>query len=335
MKKHFLSFAVALSSLLFVSSCSQYDWEDFINNPGGENHLPDEVLITEKNLFPEGLAYDQSFNRYLVTSFTRGNIGQVTDRGDYRVFVDDDTLVSTVALYLDVLRKRVLVTVSDIGQSEKSSPETIRQLAALAAYDLTSGKRIFYTRLDPLVAEGEHFANEVTIDAEGNAYVTDSFVGVIYRVDVAGNASIYYQDEALVPAPGEYGLNGIAYDPRGYLLVAKTDENKLFRFPINHPSAYDEISLPVTPMDPDGITLKSLNEMVLVANDFGGPEGAVFTFKTNDTWESVSLVDTFKTGAVFPTNPTLRQGVPYVIYAHLDELLAEVDRTTFRIVKVE
>lgn len=333
MKKHFLLFTLTLSSLLFVSSCSYYDWED-INRPTEKSNLPEEVVITEKNLFPEGLAYDQFFDRYLVTSFTRGNIGQVTDGGNYQVFVDDDTLVSTVALYLDALRKRVLVTVSDIGQSEKSSPETIRQLAALAAYDLVSGKRIFYTRLDPLVA-GEHFANEVTIDPEGNAYVTDSFVGVIYRVDTAGNASVYYQDEDLAPAPGEYGLNGVAYDPRGYLLVAKTDENKLFRFPIDNPSAYNEVRLPVTPMDPDGITLKRLNEMVLVANDFGGPEGAVFTFKTHDAWESVALVDTFKTGAVFPTNPTLRRGVPYVIYAHLDELLAEVDRTTFRIVKVE
>jgi sugar lactone lactonase YvrE len=185
------------------------------------------------------------------------------------------------------------------------------------------------------LTSGANFANDVTVDQHGNAYVTDSFSGVIFKVDLQGNAMVFYENEELAPAPGGFGLNGIDYDPRGYLLIAKSDSGQLLKFPMDDLDDFTVVDLPVSLIDPDGIYLKNPNQLVIVSNDFGGENASVQTFRTNDRWESASLIAEFHTGAVFPTTATVKRNDIYVLYAHLDVLLAGVSRAEFSIVKAE
>jgi sugar lactone lactonase YvrE len=295
-----------------------------------------ELLIDQQNLFPEGLEYDKLMKRFLISSITQGSIGIVEEYGSYREWINDPDIPSTLGLHIDLPRKRLLVAVADIGASVKSSPATAYMLAGLAAYDLRSGERLFYTRMDELLPGLPHFANDVTVDKQGNAYVTDSFTGAIYKVDVEGEATIFYRDTALDPAPDAFGLNGIDYDPRGYLLVSKLDENKLLRFPINNPAAYTEVSVPIALAGPDGLTLKNNKELVVVNNVFGGEEAFILTLRSHDMWKTTEVVDIFPTGPTFPTTAAVRPGGDvFVLYAYLQVLVSGGSQSQFKIVEVQ
>lgn len=333
-KLHTLTFLAGLFCLLFAS-CSQSDLDNVLDQID-KGEPPGEIVIQEENLFPEGIEYDKVMNRFLVSSLTRGDIGQVTDQGEYTVFIEDEDLISSIGIHIDQPRKRLLVAVSDPGAGERTSPDTQGQLAALAAYDLFTGERLFYTRLDGLAPEGTgNFANDIAVDKKGNAYVTDSFAGVIYQVDENGDASVFYQNDVFVPAPGGFGLNGIDYDPRGFLLVAQSNTGDLLRFPLQNPAAYNRVELPVTVPSPDGIYLKNPNELLVVGNAGGTDKGVVYTFKTTNKWESASVKDVYVTPEVFPTTVTIKNGQPYVLYAYLHVLFSGGTKTEFEIIKAE
>ena len=335
MKKLHVQSVLAGLLCLFLASCSHFDLEELINKEK-EGKAPEKIVIQEENLFPEGIEYDKKNQRFLVSSLRYGAIGEVSNNGDYQVLFDDEDLISTIGIHIDDKRQRLLVAVSDPGASIRTSSETQGQLAALAAYSLLTGERLFYTRLDGLAPEGTgNFANDVTVDKDGNAYVTDSFAGAIYKVDEEGNASLFYQNEAFVPAPGGFGLNGIDLDHRGYLLVAQSNTGEILRFPIDNPSAYSVVELPVEIPSPDGIYLKNPNELLVVGNAGGMDNGIVYTFKTNNKWESAEVKDLFTTPAVFPTTVTVKNGSPYVLYAYLNKLFSGGSQSEFQIIKAE
>lgn len=321
--------------MLLLASCSHFDLEDLLRNRKDKKGKPERIVFVQENLFPEGVEYDRLANRFLVTSITNGNIGQVQDNGHYSVLIEDEQLISTIGIHIDHPGKRILVAVSDIGASVKSTAETQGRLAALAAYDLRNGHRLFYADLGSLRPELPHFANDVTVDKRGNAYVTDSFSGIIYRVDEAGNAEIFYENEALTPEPGNFGLNGIDYDNRGYLLVSNPDDGTILRFSIENPDAYIEVDIPVDLPSPDGLYLKNPNELIVVSNAGGQANGKVHTFRTNNKWETASLEHEFTTPDVFPTTATVSRGSTYVLYAYLHVLISGGSQSSFQIVKAE
>ncbi len=320
---------------LLLVSCTSSALDDFLDRIDKEEQT-EKIVIEEENLFPEGIEYDKILNRYLVSSLVYGDIGTVSDKGTYEVFIEDEDLISSIGIHIDQPRKRLLVAIADPGASVRTAPETQGQLAALAAYNLLTGERLFYTRLDELAPEGTgNFANDVTVDKQGNAYVTDSFAGIIYKVNEAGEASVFYQNSDFIPAAGAFGLNGIDYDPRGFLLVAQSNTGEILRFPIKHPTDYHVVELPVEIPSPDGIYLKNPNELLVVGNAGGTDNGVVYTFRTNNKWETAVVRDTFTTPAVFPTTVTIRSGSPYVLYAYLNVLFSGGSQSAFQIVKAE
>lgn len=280
------------------------------------------IDIIEPALFPEGIDYDKQNNRFLVSSITRGDIGQVID-GEYSPWVSNENFVSTLGLHVDQSRKRVLITNSNINGG----------LAALAAYDL-SGNFLFYTDLHTLT-EGGHFVNDVTVDNKGNAYVTDSYAGLLYKVTPDGQAEIFLAAQALAPTPPAFGMNGIDYDPRGFLLISRADTHSLIKVPLDDPEAYSEVQLDTQLFSPDGIYFKSPNELLVVSGNFGGENARLHTFKTTDKWKTATLVDEFLTPDKGITTVTMRRNVPYVLVAHLEILISGGTTDTFTILKAE
>lgn len=229
-----------------------------------------------------------------------------------------------------------MVAVSDPGAGVKTSPATAGQLAALGIYNLSNGARIKFVNLGVLRPGMMHFANDITIDPQGNAYVTDSFSPIIYKVDVNGNASILFEDERFATQAGEFGFNGIAYHPSGYLIVAFSKENKLFKFPVTNPAAYSEVQLNTTLMSPDGLLLSNNGNQLIVVNNAGGVmPGKVMSFKSEDTWTTGTLNTTYETGVVFPTTATAYKKEIFVVYAYLNRLFSGAAPVTeFSIQKV-
>ncbi len=323
-------FTLPALTFSLLSGCSPY-FDEILRNVDREvNELPEAVVITEAALFPEGVEYDAQNHRFLISSLTQGSIGAVDDQGNYEVFIEDDDFGATIGIEIDQARHRLLVCVSD---------PTTAGVAALGSYDLTTGERQFFTDLIAVADDqAPHFANDVAVDRQGNAYVTDSFSPIVYKIDPQGKASVFLRDDTFQPSPGAFGLNGVVYHPEGYLVVGFSETATLYTVPLDDPTNFTAITTEGDAVtSPDGLYLSDDNRTLLVVNnDGGGDNGKVVALSSHDQWASAQAVNDFVTGPVFPTTVAQRGRNFYVLYAHLNELFAgNPSRDTFEIVRVD
>ncbi len=291
---------------------------------------PDTVRAAVEGLYPEGIEWDSAHGRFLLSSLSHGTVTAVTDDGTSTTLVDDSASVSSVGLQVD--GDRLLVASSDIRAAFDS---TARGRALLGIYDLGSGRRIHLVDLGSLYPAGRHFANDIAVDSAGNAYITDSLSPVIYRVTPDGEASIFVQDTAL--GGRGFGLNGIDYDPAGYLLVAMDASRTLLRVPLDHPAGFTRVQLD-EPIAVDGMVRRSDGHVVAVAATYpgGGPrEEELLEIASDDGWQSARIVSRAPLDAgARPTTIAVRGGAAYVIQAHLSSLGTDTPAPVFEIVRV-
>lgn len=305
-----------LAGLLALAACSKDDI------PIAPPEAPETVVFTKAGLYPEGLQYDAVGSRFLVSSQTAGALGAVADDGTYSVFADDAALVSTIGLYYDAPRNRVLAAVSDPGyNAARTSAATLRKLARLAIFNRDNGQLVRAVDLGALrPAYSAHFANDMAVDNAGNVYVTDSFAPLIYKVDAAGTATVFLEDARLAAAAGAFGLNGIAYHPDGYLLVAKSDAGALYKVPLSNPAAFTAVATTGLNLRAiDGLRLTDNNTLQAVSN----AQAKVQRLASADGWATAALSGTFTTPPQFPTSLAVRSGTDgYVLYSNLNALQA-------------
>lgn len=280
---------------------------------------PAQVNFTQAGLYPEGTQYDDAGGRFLVSSQTTGRIGQVKDDGTYSQFADDAQLISTIGLRLDVPRNRLLVAVSDPGyNTARTTSATLRKLAAVAIFN-ASGAKTGYVPLGTLrPSYPAHFANDIALDAAGNAYVTDSFAPIIYKIDTQGTASVFLENSALAASSGSFGLNGIVAHPDGYLIVAKSDEGALIKVPLSNPAGFTKVNTTgLVLTGDDGLQLIDNNTLLVVCN----AQGQVYRLTSADGFATVNRTGSFATGSVYPTTLARRNGTDsYVLYSYLNAL---------------
>ena len=330
----FRPLAPAALALLLLASCSKDKTPDAVAPAA-----PATVVFTQAGLYPEGVQYDAANSRFLVTSLTTGRVGQVKDDGTYSTaFPDDPKLVSAIGLYLDEPRNRVLAAVSDPGANQaRSTAATQGKLARLAIFNRSAPTAApVVVELGALRPNVGHFANDIAVDAQGNAYVTDSFSGIIYKVDAVTNtASVFVESPQFAAPAGAFGLNGIVFHPDGYLLVVKSDDGKLFKVPLATPATFTTVATTQNLKDGDGLLLQDNNTLQVVSNQ----QAKVFRLVTTNGFGAAALSGTFATKAEFPTTLTRRDGNSYVLYANLDALFSgrmpavsqySINRVTFQ-----
>ena len=218
--------------------------------------LPPVLAPAAENQFPEGVAWDPTRQSLLVGSLTQPALITAVGRdGVNRTVVSDPDLPGFVGLKVDARRHRI---VAAIGSPFAPGP------SFLATYDLRTGER---EQLVDLSGEG-HAANDVTLDPAGNAYVSDTGAGAVYRVDLAGKVTTLVSDPRLRPSPG---ANGIVWHPRGYLVVANYTTGKLYRLAGGR---LTELRLAEPLVGADGMVLRRDGTLVVVTNELSGLPGA-------------------------------------------------------------
>lgn len=98
-----------------------------------------------------------------------------------------------------------------------------------------TGKAKVFATLPPA-----SFPNDMAFDERGQLYVTDSFLGQIWKIDSRGNPSVWLQDARLlgnplapVPVFHAFGANGVALDAsQRHLYVGNTDYGRILRVEI-------------------------------------------------------------------------------------------------------
>ncbi len=299
--------------------------------------VPNTISVTESNLYPEGIAYDESQQVFYISSLTKGKVSKVSPDGTIKTFADDPTLISTLGMTIDESKNQLLVCVGDPGfNTDRSDSTTMAQFGAIAFFDLNSGDKIKQIQ----VASGQPILlNDLTQDTDSNIYVSDSFSPAIHKIDASGNVSTFLSDDVFIPAPNNFGLNGIAYHPDGYLIVSKYDEGKLFKVPINSPESFVEITMDTTIPSIDGIAILDETKILIASNNLGFSSHAntVFELTSTNGWISAVITNTFETGdGSFPTTFAKVDKDYYVQYAKLQQFFAGNDPmpSEFPIVKV-
>lgn len=170
---------------------------------------PHHISFRSPGLYPEGVVWDPSAEHFIVGSLHRRSILSVSD-------ADLPPNSTILGLAVDKHRSRLLAAVH--------AQDPLPHFNALAAYDLRSRTRIFLATLPPSGTVTRDVANDVAVDFNGNAYVTDSAADLIWKVTVDGQASIFSTAPAFTSfpvdsdAPYSYcGLNGIAYVSRSLI----------------------------------------------------------------------------------------------------------------------
>jgi len=267
--------------------------------------------------YPEGITCNEKTSEFFVSSMRHGTVGVVKD-GKYKAFAKDAQLISSVGMHADPERGRLLVCVSDPGVSEKTSPKTQKKLARLMAFDLKTGKRKSSVDLNTLFPEGEHFCNDFAIDADGNAYVTDSFSPVIYKVDPAFKASVFLKDDKF---KGQgFGLNGVVHHKDGFLIVAKSDDGTLWKVSEKGAPVAEEIKVSEKLVNADGLALSPAGDLIVIQN---GETHRANRLKSTDGWKTAKVDKTVTLDAAFPTTAVYAGDKLYVDLSHLNELFAD------------
>jgi sugar lactone lactonase YvrE len=276
--------------------------------------LPETITISAPGLQPEGVEWDGT--RFIISSLSEGTLHTVADDGTLAIFSDDPDLNASVGIEVDENTGRLLVT--------NSLPDTFtnpfaRGEIALGIYDLATGERLQMVNLTG-VYDGRHFANDVAVDDDGNAYVTDSFSPVVYKVTPEGEASVLVEDPRF--SSFFLGLNGIVYHPDGYLLVTNAGSSELFKVTLEDDPAVTQVESE-TPLGFDGMILDDDGFLIGV----GGGD-VIVKVQSEDDWETAVQVGIVED--VPATTVALRDGEVYAIDAGFGNANAE----TYQIVRV-
>jgi len=206
-----------------------------------------------EQVYPESVAVDAATGSFYVGSVKDGTIfrGKV-GAAKFEVFSPAGADGRVMATGMFYAKGRLVVAGRQTGQ--------------IFVYDSKSGRLIdkFHNGLE---GADKTFLNDTTFAADGSAYVTDSVNPVLYRVaPIAGGR--YKLEEFLkydntpikwVSAAGAPGINtnGIVATPDGrYLIVAKRNENALYRVDLGS-RAIVPVEMPKdTLVTPDGLFIQ-------------------------------------------------------------------------------
>ena len=168
----------------------------------------------------------------------------------------------------------------------------------------------------PYSVGGRTFLNDLTITKSGDAYVTDSFGAVIWRIPAATLAAppasgvlepwLLLEGTPIVYQNG-FNLNGIVSRKNKHLLVVQANTGKLYRITI---ATKEIVQVTVTGADitgGDGMILD--DQKLYVVN-----QGVVDVFKVRDKLTSAKLRKTI-TDSSFdtPTTAAIHKGRLYVV----------------------
>jgi sugar lactone lactonase YvrE len=211
-------------------------------------------------VYPESVAVDPATGTFFVGSVKEGTIfkGKLGG-GKFEIFSPAGADGRTMATGLFYAKGRLVVCGRQTGQ--------------IFVYDTRTGRLIskFHNGLDGV---NQTFLNDTTFAADGSAYVTDSVNPVLYRVAPTQGGKYELQEflkfegtpVKYLKAEGAPGINvnGIVASADGrYLVIAKRNENALFRVDLKSKQIVP-VELPKDTLNtPDGMFLQGTTLYVM------------------------------------------------------------------------
>jgi len=184
--------------------------------------LPTRYVLPGSSVFPEGIAYDERTQLVFVSSTTNGTV--------FRGSASDETLTPFLPPGEDGRTTAIGLEVDNAGHLFVAGGGT----GFVWVYDALTGDLIAALP----TGSSPTFINDIAVDKDGIAYITDSMSPVIHRVrpNAAGGYTIERWLELagtpIVYGPG-FNLNGMVVSPSNqYLFTVQTNTGKIYRIDI-------------------------------------------------------------------------------------------------------
>jgi sugar lactone lactonase YvrE len=276
--------------------------------------FPNTINLEKIAQNPEGIEFNKNDNTFFLSSLNATPIIKVNLDGTFKPFTSGEPYpMSTAGLQIDYGRNRLLATGFNGLELFDNDPKT-KGMSNLRIYNLETGAMEKDINLSSLAPDAQaYFANDIAIDKEGNAYVSDWYAGVIYKVDMEGNSSVFWKNETGISS----GPNGLDFHPDGYLLVSILNVNDkglyadygLVKIPTNSPESAEVINFSNAGFTGfDGMVITSKGNVIGVTNNGQAPGGnTLIELVGKNGWESAKVVNskaitTSTTVAITPDN---------------------------------
>lgn len=282
--------------------------------------------MSDQDLVPESGAYDPVSRAFYVGSATQGSITRVDADGTESLFFEPppSSSLGTFGLTIDPDARRLWVCVDD----------TVMMSRSVWTFDMSTGDlEIEFALAD---AAPDASCNDIALDSEGVAYVSDSDNPRVYRANVDGEAiEIWADDPLLAPPGGALGGNGIAVTENDrYVLVSKTlpspSTPPLVRIERTNPENISGVTTtPEITTTTDGMSF--LGGDLYIA---GPVSGETFRLTSNDQWQTASIATSMQQAGTSTVRPA--EGDLYGIYSDIaDRVFGNPLTPPFRIYRID
>ncbi len=195
-----------------------------------ENLLPitnssTEFILKEKGLLTEGLAFDSQTGRFFISSVHKRKIIEYDAGGESRQFnTGSDSLLGIFGVKADA-KKRILWAAGGAIKFMEGYSDSLKGQSFLYKFNLDDGSLL--QAYGPPETGGDHLFGDVTINSEGEAFVSDSRSNEIYRLTEDSTRL-----ETFLP-PGYFlSLQGISFSNDGSFLYAADYAQGIFKISV-------------------------------------------------------------------------------------------------------
>ncbi|MDH3652957.1 MAG: SMP-30/gluconolactonase/LRE family protein [Myxococcales bacterium] len=293
--------------------------------------LKDEYLLSDQTLVPESGSFDPTSRSFYVSSATKGDITRVQADGTESIFFAAPTGEDwrSLGTIVDDTARRLWVCAQRLADETQE----------IWVFDLESRERELALNLADV--EAGSTCNDIAVDREGLAYISDSENPRVYRADAdAGTVEIWADDPLLSPAgSGIFGGNGIAVaEDDAYVIVSKTSTGtppRLLRIAREDPAnIVGIVTTPELEGFADGMSFLEGDLYIAMVG-----AGNVARLRSEDNWATAALLVEPPTREVsVPGTSTVRvaEGALYAIYSDITKVLTGLEPVPpFRIFKVD
>jgi DNA-binding beta-propeller fold protein YncE len=163
--------------------------------------------LSEKDLIPEGIAYDPVTRQVFVSSIGKEKILAVSEEGKENDFAlpGQDSLMQTLGMKVDAKRRRLWVV----------SNKTVDKITASAVHVYDIDSKLLLKRIIVKDTVSQLF-NDLALNSRGDAYITDSYKSKVYHLGFdSGSLELFAGPDSLLRF-----VNGIAVSADDKLIYA-------------------------------------------------------------------------------------------------------------------